>query len=271
MLFRLLLVGTALLGVFAVSINGLPHDGGFEMCYLCTTFFTKAITLFKLGDRPKFEASFSKYCDTFEIPFEPIKDECKSFVDIALHNNNLHKDASPDMFCQKEGFCNKNQATFLPIMKFTESLEWLSEVEKDKYLVVEKKMSVNDATRFCKSKGMRLVSIRNQHEIRAVQFTLLSQAIDYSWTFWTSGKRFGSEKDSYWKWSDEEVAWPAHNKPGQNDGRFRNWYPGEPNNAGGHEHCIQMGTPEIFYNNLNNLRWKGSDCSFPLSVICEKV
>jgi len=268
MLFRPLLVGTALLGVFAVSINGQPHGEGFDMCYLCSTFFAKAITLFNLGDRPKVEASFTKYCDT--LKFGPIIGTCKSFVDIALQTIDWHEQPSPELFCRKKRFCNSKHASFLPIVKFIESLECQSKVdfEKDKYRVVDKKMSVNDATRFCKSKGMRLVSIRNQQESEAVQFALSDQAED-SWTFWTSGKRFGSDTDNYWKWSDEELAWPARNKRGQDDGRFRNWYPGEPNNHGGHEDCIQI---SIAHNNGKSaLAWNDLDCSLPLRVICEKL
>lgn len=46
-------------------------------------------------------------------------------------------------------------------------------------------------------------------------------------------------------------------------GTFRDWNPGEPNNAGGHEDCTYMSAG-------NNYRWNDDVCIKTLKYLCEK-
>jgi hypothetical protein len=43
---------------------------------------------------------------------------------------------------------------------------------------------------------------------------------------------------------------------------FSNWYPGEPNNAGGSEHCVQLWRSHGY-------KWNDADCSRKLAFICK--
>ena len=66
--------------------------------------------------------------------------------------------------------------------------------------------------------------------------------------FWLSGSDQASEGNWVWKNTGQPVS-----------GNM--WRPGQPDNAGGKEHCM-----EIF---LNNPGWNDDRCASPKAVICE--
>lgn len=68
--------------------------------------------------------------------------------------------------------------------------------------------------------------------------------------FWTGGTNLGSEPQFYWM---------AYEKPVT----FTDWLEGEPNNAGGHENCIQIWTPK-------NFKWNDESCYTKCNFVCEE-
>uniref|UniRef100_A0A3B3Z4F7 C-type lectin domain-containing protein n=1 Tax=Poecilia mexicana TaxID=48701 RepID=A0A3B3Z4F7_9TELE len=86
-------------------------------------------------------------------------------------------------------------------------------------------MTWANAEKNCLSMGANLASVRNAYEYRRIQ-ALIRAASRNSREAWLGGS--DAQQERTWLWSDGSPM------------RYTNWCPGEPNNGGGSQHCLQM-------------------------------
>ncbi|CAB3383579.1 Hypothetical predicted protein [Cloeon dipterum] len=98
----------------------------------------------------------------------------------------------------------------------------------------------------CRMKGMRLVSIESVDEY----YSILEVIAPFNLSIWISGSDEGQEGKFYWE------------ATGQLIGPFTTWYPGEPNNLKGNEHCMMMPGYQYYL-------WNDEDCDVLANYICE--
>ncbi|XP_030609867.1 ladderlectin-like [Archocentrus centrarchus] len=93
------------------------------------------------------------------------------------------------------------------------------------FYFIPKPMSWALAERNCMSLGGHLASVHNFMEYHELQRLILHHGYEYQET-WIGGS--DAHQKGHWIWSDGSMFY------------YTNWCPGEPNNAGGHQHCLQM-------------------------------
>ncbi|XP_073724572.1 ladderlectin isoform X2 [Misgurnus anguillicaudatus] len=101
------------------------------------------------------------------------------------------------------------------------------------------------AEKNCQSVDANLASVRSTIEHNF----LLSLIVPPTTSAWVGGH--DGEIDGQWLWSDGS----------QN--HFSNWCPGQPDNHGGREHCLEI-------NYSNDRCWNDAPCSSTMSYICAK-
>ncbi|XP_035985545.1 ladderlectin-like [Fundulus heteroclitus] len=90
---------------------------------------------------------------------------------------------------------------------------------------VTRSMTWAGAEKNCLSMGANLASVHDMNEYRQVQ-SVITMATYGSGRTWIGGTN--AQETRVWFWSDGS---PLH---------YTNWCPGEPNNYGGYQHCLQM-------------------------------
>ncbi|KAM4713877.1 C-type mannose receptor 2-like [Anableps anableps] len=90
---------------------------------------------------------------------------------------------------------------------------------------IPKPMTWARAERNCLSMGANLASVQNMNEYRQIQ-SVISSATYGSKPTWIGGT--DAQENGIWFWSDGSPF------------KFRNWCPGEPNNGGGNQNCLQI-------------------------------
>ncbi|KAK7929017.1 hypothetical protein WMY93_005412 [Mugilogobius chulae] len=103
------------------------------------------------------------------------------------------------------------------------------------YKYMASPMSWIDAEIFCLSQGSNLVSIHSQEEQEFVK-SLIGNFDPTRSRTWT-GLR-DKDKDHFFMWTD---GCPL---------QFENWQDGEPNNHGGHEHCVDVNGVDMLWNDI---------------------
>ncbi|KAH8360806.1 hypothetical protein KR084_003183, partial [Drosophila pseudotakahashii] len=109
-----------------------------------------------------------------------------------------------------------------------------------------------DASESCRRIDSHLVSFETLEEWDLVNQYLFRKGIDD--VYWTSGSDLGHQRKHHWFSTGEPLA-------------LNIWYPGEPNNYNGIEHCDLLGErrTRTNYNVLND-----QDCEYQVLYICEK-
>ncbi|XP_042362980.1 lactose-binding lectin l-2-like [Plectropomus leopardus] len=116
------------------------------------------------------------------------------------------------------------------------------------YKYIATRMTWADAEIHCMSEGAHLVSIHSADEQNFIRSLIrnFDHAEGYTWIGLSD-----THKEGTWMWSDGT------------DVNFSYWYPGEPNNYGGHENCV--------HNNYNKeSKWNDRPCSRSLPFVCAK-
>ncbi|XP_014831467.1 PREDICTED: galactose-specific lectin nattectin-like [Poecilia mexicana] len=113
---------------------------------------------------------------------------------------------------------------------------------------VARPMTWANAEKNCLSMGANLASVRNAYEYRRIQ-ALIRAASRNSREAWLGGSDAQQEKT--WLWSDGSPM------------RYTNWCPGEPNNGGGSQHCLQM-------NYSGGKCWDDLWCNHSRPSVCAK-
>ena len=111
------------------------------------------------------------------------------------------------------------------------------------YKFSSKSASWNAAKASCEAQGSHLVVINSRAENQAI-------GTRSSHTMFI-GLHRDPKDQSRWLWVDGS-------RP-----TFTNWYPGEPNNHGGGEACVEL------YPQKHGLKWNDFPCSGPRRYICE--
>ncbi|XP_062283172.1 galactose-specific lectin nattectin-like [Scomber scombrus] len=105
-----------------------------------------------------------------------------------------------------------------------------------------------DAEHACTSHGGNLASLPNTKVYNFIRAIIHASTGKHTIT-WVGG--YDATKDGVWLWSDGSKF------------DFKGWHSGEPNNAGGHENCMEINFREKdFVNDVN--------CGFKRSFICGK-
>ncbi|CAJ1084350.1 C-type mannose receptor 2-like [Xyrichtys novacula] len=93
------------------------------------------------------------------------------------------------------------------------------------YIYYHSAMAWADAEKFCTSIGGNLASVHSKDEYLYLRNAVLRTTGQHS-TAWLGG--YDAAKEGVWLWSDGSKF------------DFKFWAKGEPNNAGGHENCMEM-------------------------------
>ncbi|KAG7482415.1 hypothetical protein JOB18_020821 [Solea senegalensis] len=116
------------------------------------------------------------------------------------------------------------------------------------YHYVPKPMTWARAEKHCESIGGNLASIRNIMEYHDIQSLIMKSSYEYK-EAWVGGS--DAQENNQWLWSDGT---PFH---------YVNWCPGEPNNYGGKQHCLQM-------NHGAEKCWDDYGCNARKPSVCSK-
>ncbi|XP_037650482.1 lactose-binding lectin l-2-like [Sebastes umbrosus] len=115
------------------------------------------------------------------------------------------------------------------------------------YKYVASVMNWADAELYCVSEGANLVSIRSLDEETFVK-SLIKNFDPAERPTWTGLSDI--HKQGAWMWSDGSAV------------NFTYWSPGEPNNKGGLEHCVDR-------NFGDELKWNDVPCSKTYASVCK--
>ncbi|XP_045919990.1 type-2 ice-structuring protein-like [Micropterus dolomieu] len=114
------------------------------------------------------------------------------------------------------------------------------------FLYIPRSMNWAAAERNCMSMGGNLASVHNIQEYHEIQ-SLILRATQNQGLAWIGGS--DAQQEGVWFWSD--------GKPFN----FSHWCPGEPNNAGGRQNCLQM-------NDSDKKCWDDMQCDVHLPSVC---
>ncbi|XP_026181608.1 ladderlectin-like [Mastacembelus armatus] len=115
------------------------------------------------------------------------------------------------------------------------------------YTYAPKYTSWDDAQKNCQSLGGHLASVRDAEEYGVIQ-KLISDSKGFG-PAWIGGSVAKPEGSWFWIYGDKF--------------KYTNWAPGQPDNFGGVQHCLQM-------NHGDAKLWDDLNCQTPLPSICAK-
>ncbi|CAJ1084351.1 galactose-specific lectin nattectin-like [Xyrichtys novacula] len=117
------------------------------------------------------------------------------------------------------------------------------------YVFYHSAMAWGDAEKFCTTIGGNLASVHSKDEYHYLRNAVLRLTGQHT-TVWLGG--YDAAKEGVWLWSDGSKF------------DFKFWAKGEPNNAGGHENCMEMNfRGKDFVNDIG--------CNPKRSFFCERA
>ncbi|XP_011192204.1 lithostathine-2 [Zeugodacus cucurbitae] len=127
----------------------------------------------------------------------------------------------------------------------SKAVSYVEDVSDQHFYVSKDELSWFSANYFCKSKGWRLVSIRNLEEAVELFGFLQFNRLTVS-RYWTSGNRLADQKSWYWNLHDEAMG-------------YTNWAQYYPE-SGKTQFCMQ----------ITGMLWYSYDCEKISRYICAK-
>ncbi|XP_054601562.1 galactose-specific lectin nattectin-like [Nothobranchius furzeri] len=127
-------------------------------------------------------------------------------------------------------------------------LDW-TEYDNNCYQYEDQEKTWADAEAFCNQEGGDLTSIQNTDQYNFIR-DLIVKGAGFNQKSWVGGTNLDTGGE--WVWADGTPF------------TFTNWGPGEPNNQGGNEHCMDINLREQDYVN-------DEECTQELSFVCIKA
>ncbi|XP_039443841.1 perlucin-like [Culex pipiens pallens] len=117
----------------------------------------------------------------------------------------------------------------------------------------DEELTFFEAWHKCRAHGLRLASVRSALDDAKLLVALAQKDINQPGPWWIAGTDMGQSGSFVWITGNMRI-----------DGRrgYTNFAPGEPNNAGGNEHCLEVGWT------VGTL-WNDCDCDLKKRYICE--
>ncbi|EDS31090.1 salivary C-type lectin [Culex quinquefasciatus] len=122
-----------------------------------------------------------------------------------------------------------------------------------KYIAFLERLNFFEACQACESYGLRLASVTSAADTNEIQVALNNAKAEQWWTFWIAGTDLGRSRS---------FLWITTGKPIWRPNLYLNWYPGQPDNHGGIEYCI-----EVYHESAN--RWNDNDCNVRQRFVCQ--
>lgn len=120
--------------------------------------------------------------------------------------------------------------------------------------IVLHQLNWHAAFMFCRRIDAELMTIKSSEEQRNIEQTIIDSGMVWVDRFWMAGTDLHAQGE--WTW--------------MNSGRpmrpYTNWAPGEPNNAGGNEHCASA---QPSRGDRTMFRWNDIPCDVRSYFVCE--
>ncbi|XP_026013632.1 ladderlectin-like [Astatotilapia calliptera] len=117
------------------------------------------------------------------------------------------------------------------------------------FLYDNRQMTWAQAQRICQSLNANLASVNSNDEYQFIR-AVISSASRESGLTWVGGS--DGQQENYWFWIDGTYF------------TFTQWCQGEPNNAGGNEHCLMV-------NSSGSKCWNDGRCDSQYPFICVRA
>ncbi|XP_026208824.1 uncharacterized protein LOC113157498 isoform X3 [Anabas testudineus] len=138
----------------------------------------------------------------------------------------------------------------LIVFVLTEALFNVASAQTLQYNFVDTPLNWTDAQSFCRQFYTDLATIKNEADVSAV----VSTTSNYTGQAWIG---LYDDLVNSWMWSLNDSSFYGEGGTG-----FRNWVPGQPNNVGGQQYCV-----ELIDSPLPGA-WADVECSLELPFIC---
>ncbi|XP_033757800.1 lactose-binding lectin l-2-like [Pecten maximus] len=128
---------------------------------------------------------------------------------------------------------------------------WHLEFQNSCYMIVKEAKHWEEADRNCALHHQHghLVKIQSAEEQTFLTNYIKAHQAEYAGELWTDGTDLEVQGEFVWDYFYEHMV-------------YTNWKSGEPNNQGGHEHCVE-------YGRSYNYQWNDIPCDRNYQSICE--
>ncbi|KAL9703548.1 hypothetical protein quinque_007066 [Culex quinquefasciatus] len=118
----------------------------------------------------------------------------------------------------------------------------------------DEELTFFEAWHKCRAHGLRLASVHSALDDAKLKVALAQKDINQRGPWWIAGTDLGKSGSFVWITDDKRI-----------DGRtgYTNFAPGEPNNASGNEHCLEVG------GGPKGTLWNDCACDLKKRYICE--
>ncbi|KAM9424384.1 secretory phospholipase A2 receptor-like [Pholidichthys leucotaenia] len=139
----------------------------------------------------------------------------------------------------------------LNILLLTGALLGVTFAQSHQYYFVNTSVNWTEAQALCREVYTDLATIENIHDVYAVTNTTSI----YTGKAWIG---LYDDLENSWRWSLNDSSFY-----GEGEMTFRNWFPGQPNNNNGKQHCVDLLSGSGFLGT-----WDDNDCETALKFVC---